>query len=173
MPDGRAAGTLLLLGWTGGVQWPVFAASPELADGAPHPLDRWSRRVIGGLAAEFAAMALYPFGGPPFQPFLRWAPRAEAVHASPLKLLIHPDWGLWHAWRGAMAFAERLDLPTPDRRPSPCETCAARPCLAAGGFQRARSACPVGAPYGAEQAEFHTAAFEGRPRLSSEKSSPD
>ena len=173
MPDGQPAGTLLMLGWTGGVQWPVFAAAPELADGAPHPLDRWSRRLIDSMAQEFGAAALYPFGGPPFQPFLRWAPRAEAVHASPLGLLMHPEWGLWHAWRGALAFAERLDLPAPDRRASPCDTCATRPCRGAAGFAQARRACPVGVPYGAAQAEFHTAAFEGRARISSEKSSPD
>ena len=37
--------------------------------------------------------------------------RAEAVAPSPLGILIHPDYGLWHAYRGALAFAERLALP--------------------------------------------------------------
>ena len=172
LPDGRPAATVLMLGWTGGVQWPVFAASPEFADARAHPLDRWSRRVIGQMAAEWRALALYPFGGPPFRPFLRWAVRAEAVHASPLALLIHPDWGLWHAWRGALAFADWLALPERDSRSSPCENCPGRPCLEAGSFDVARRACPVGTAYGAAQTEFHAAAFEGRAPFSSGKSSP-
>jgi ferredoxin len=62
--------------------------------------------------------------------------RAEPVHVSPLGMLIHPDWGLWHSYRGALAFREPLDLPPPDVRPSPCDACATKPCL---------STCPVGA----------------------------
>ena len=33
------------------------------------------------------------------------------MSVSPLGILIHPDWGLWHSYRGALAFRERLDLP--------------------------------------------------------------
>ena len=105
-------------------------------DGPPNPLDRWSRRIIGGLALELGAVALYPFEGPPWLPFQRWAARAEPVHRSALGMLIHPDWGLWHSYRGALAFAERLALPQRVDRPDPCDACAAKPCL---------SACPVGA----------------------------
>jgi hypothetical protein len=136
LADGSAAATLVLAGFAGSAQWPGFAASPEASDGAADPLDRWSRRLLGGLAATLGATALYPFGGPPYHPFQRWAQRAEAVHPSPLGMLIHPDWGLWHSYRGALAFAQRLALPPADRRPSPCASCAAKPCLAA---------CPVGA----------------------------
>lgn len=133
-PDG--AGTLILVGFTGKREWPAFASSPEASDGQPDPLDRWSRRVIGALAAALGATALFPFGGPPFQPFQRWALKAEPVAPSPLGILIHPDWGLWHAYRGALAFRKRLELSPPDLRPSPCESCAEKPCL---------SACPVDA----------------------------
>jgi len=136
LPDGRLAATLVLAGLVGRAQWPVFAVSPEAADGRAHPLDRWSRRVIGELADELGARALYPFEGPPWLPFQRWAMRAEPVHRSALGMLIHPDWGLWHSYRGALAFAERLALPERIERPSPCACCAAKPCLAA---------CPVGA----------------------------
>ena len=129
-------GTIALVGFTGSEQWSVFAASREAQDGQPDPLDRWSRRVVDEIASETGAAPLFPFGGPPFLPFQRWAQKAEPVHVSPLGILIHPDWGLWHAYRGALAFAERLDLPPPDRRPSPCASCSAKPCL---------SACPVGA----------------------------
>jgi hypothetical protein len=154
--DGLACGTLALLGFAGGLGWPAFAASPEARDGAADPLDRWSRRVIDGLAASLGGAALYPFGGPPWHPFQRWAQRAEPVHPSPLGILIHPDWGLWHSYRGAIAFAERIALPSLDRRPSPCLTCTGRPCLAA---------CPVGAfstsGYGVAGCAAHIAAPAG------------
>ena len=136
LPDGRAAGTLVLVGFAGGQGWPAFAASPEAADGEPHPLDRWSRRVIGALAEAVGAAPLFPFGGPPFLPFHEWARAAEPVFTSPLGVLIHPRWGLWHSYRGALAFAERITLPARAQAVSPCDGCAARPCL---------DACPVGA----------------------------
>ena len=77
--DGRACGTILLLGNLGGALWPVFANSPELADGAPHALDRWTRRILESLAPGFGATALFPFGGPPWLPFQRWAMKADCV----------------------------------------------------------------------------------------------
>jgi hypothetical protein len=129
-------GTLVLVGFTGQREWPAFAGSPEARDGLADPLDRWSRRVVGALAADLNATAFFPFGGPPFMPFQRWAMKAEPVRPSPLGILIHPDWGLWHAYRGALAFSDRLDLPLPDTRPRPCDNCAGKPCL---------SACPVDA----------------------------
>ena len=63
--DGAPTLTVALLGWTGSDQWPVFAASPEARDDLPAPLNRWSKRLIDGLAAELGSAAFYPFGGPP------------------------------------------------------------------------------------------------------------
>jgi hypothetical protein len=136
LAGGATADTLALLGFAGRAGWPAFAASPEAADGAPDPLDRWSRRVVTALADELGGTALFPFGGPPWLPFQRWAQRAEPVFASPLGLLIHPQWGLWHSYRGAVAFRDRFVLPAPSAAAHPCDSCDARPCL---------SACPVGA----------------------------
>ena len=113
-----------------------FRRSPEAADGADHPLDRWSRRVIEALARELGAKAFFPFGGPPFWPFQQWARRAEPVHPSPIGLLIHPRYGLWHSYRGALGLSEAIAVPEPAALPSPCESCSGRWCL---------SACPVGA----------------------------
>ena len=50
--DGAPAGTetLLLLGYGGPEMWAAFSAAPEASDGAAHPLDRWSARVIGAMA---------------------------------------------------------------------------------------------------------------------------
>lgn len=148
--------TLVLLGWTGGRQWPAFAASPELADGAPHPLDRWSARVIGAMANEFGAAALYPFGGPPYLPFQRWAQRGDTVFASPLGIYVHPAHGLWHSYRGALGLGERLALPLLAKAVHPCESCAAKPCL---------NSCPVGAftpvGYDVERCAAHVRSPQG------------
>jgi ferredoxin len=186
---GVCARTLVLLGFTGSLQWRFFADSAEADDGLPHPLDRWSRRVIGVLAEEFRAVDVYP-SGPPHLPFQRFSRRSEPVHPSPIGLLIHPKWGLWHAYRGALVLDRLIELPEIGEAPSPCETCRDRPCLSAcpvGAFRAgsydvdacvrhvesaagtacrtdgclARRACPVGAEfrYVAEQARFHTDAF--------------
>ena len=143
MKDGSAARTLLLVGNVGGAMWPAFARSGALADPHPDRMDRWTRRVIDAIATDCGATPLYPFSGPPYHPFQRWAARAEPVHVSPLRIFIHPTFGLWHAYRAALIFGERLDLSRiagPDAAKSsadnPCVTCDGRPCL---------SACPVGA----------------------------
>jgi hypothetical protein len=133
---GTRTATLVLLGFTQPHHFEAFARSPEWDDGEPHPLDRWSRRVIDGLAGQYAARALYPFAGPPWLPFQRWAQRAEPVHVSPINLLIHPVHGLWHAYRGALAFAAHLEVPPRQVMASPCEDCREKPCL---------TGCPVGA----------------------------
>ena len=132
--DGSCAATLVLVGNAGPGMWSVFAKSNEANDGAPDALDRWSRRIVSRLARSLGAAAHFPFGGPPWLPFIRWAQRAGPVYPSPIGPLVHPDHGLWHAYRGALAFRERLELPPPDTRPSPCGTCTDKPCL---------SACPV------------------------------
>jgi hypothetical protein len=171
-----STGTLVLLGFVGEEGWASFAGSAEAQDGAPNPLDRWSRRTIDGIAADLGASAFYPFQGPPWLPFQRWAQRSDEVFVSPLGILIHPTYGLWHSYRGALVFGGRLDLPSKPTRSSPCESCVEKPCLttcpvsafSASGYDvvrcrahismpagtdcmsggcLARSACPVGAEH--------------------------
>lgn len=128
--------TIVLAGMAGRGGWRAFAASPEAGDGLADPLDRWSQRLIEALARDLGGQAFFPFGEPPFLPFQQWARRAEPVHASPIGILIHPRYGLWHSYRGALGFSEALAVPEPAAAASPCETCAGRWCL---------KACPVGA----------------------------
>lgn len=136
LAHGRPARTVVLIGNAGDSMWPVFSVSREARDGRPHPLDRWSRRVIGAIAGEFDGAGCFPNDGPPWPPFVAWAKRAEPVTESPIGILVHPDYGLWHAWRGVILLDRRIALPAPDRRPPPCDTCVDQPC---------RSGCPVGA----------------------------
>ncbi|WP_432473454.1 hypothetical protein [Amphritea sp. HPY] len=111
-PEGlaRPAATMLLIGNAGASMWPAFSQSSEYLDGLPDPLDRWSARFARQLAAEFDALALFPFGGPPYHPFLSWARRGEPGYASPLGLTLHPEYGLWHAYRFALAFTDTLNI---------------------------------------------------------------
>jgi hypothetical protein len=181
-------GTLVLLGPGDGF-WAAFRASPEHRDGAADPLDRWSARVIGRLAAGLGALAIFPFGGPPFAPFTTWARRSGQAWESPVGLLVHARLGLFVSYRGALALRDRLVLPAPS--PRPCDACT-RPCdggcpsgaLGCGGYDVAgchafldtrrghdclergcavRRACPVGARLRTPaQSAFHMTSFHGK-----------
>ncbi|NHX27468.1 ferredoxin, partial [Escherichia coli] len=69
-PGGCA--TLILIGPREPGFWPRFSASPEYADGTADPLDRWSKRMIGAVAAETGGRAIFPSDGPPWPPFIDW-----------------------------------------------------------------------------------------------------
>lgn len=127
-------GTLVLIGPDGPGFWDVFQASPEAQDGQPHPLDRWSQRILGGIARDLGASALFPFGGPPWHPFPTWAVRSGWCHTSPVVLLVHATAGLWVSFRGALLFPGHLPLPDPPQ--NPCDSCEEQPC---------RTACPISA----------------------------
>jgi hypothetical protein len=126
-----AGGTLVLVGNAGPAMWRAFTAQVSQKDrqGLPDPLDTWIRRTLMDVAGRLGAEPLFPFDGPPFLPFSQWAKRAEPVFTSPMGPLIHPEFGVWHAYRGALVFAEVLTLPAREERASPCDQCEDRPCL--------------------------------------------
>jgi len=175
------AATLLMVGNAGPAMWRAFRARQKRE---PDPLNAWSGRVLSAIADRFGATLVFPFDGPPYAPFIAWARKAEAVSDSPIGMLIHPEFGLWHAWRGALAFRERLALPAADEAASPCESCATQSCLTTcpvdafrrGNYDvaacadhlrteegadcmsegcRARRACPAGAGYGYDPMQAH------------------
>lgn len=139
--------SLALIGPAGREFWPLFQAAPETQDGQPDPLDRWSARVIGGVATQVHGQALFPFGGPPWRPFINWALRSDQVFTSPVSLLVHRTQGLFVSFRGAIGLPR--PCATPPEIPSPCESCSDQPC---------RTACPVGAlgPKGYDVPACHT-----------------
>ena len=95
------AQTVVLVGNVGSELWDKSGA--EIAAlGDPDPLDRWTRSVIEPIASSVDGLALFPFAGPPYWPFQRWAERAEGVRSSPIGIQIHPEFGLWHAYRAAI-----------------------------------------------------------------------
>lgn len=126
-------GTLIMIGNAGPAMWKAFSAN---IPNDPHPLDSWTCQALEPVAEALKARVVFPFSGPPHHPFQRWAMRADPVSPSPIGPLIHPEYGMWHAYRGAFLFAERLDIPVPVPGPSPCESCPDKPCL---------NTCPVGA----------------------------
>lgn len=185
-------GTVILLGPSAAF-WPMMKVSPEMQDGAPDPIDRWSRRVIGDLAHFLGAEALFPFGGPPYLPFLRWAMDSGRAWQSPAGMLVHDVAGLMASYRGALRFSHDVILPAASV--SPCQTCPDQPCLstcpvnalsAARGYDvaschtfldtdtgddcltlgcKARRACPVSQSFARdpEQSAFHMSYFHRKP----------
>jgi hypothetical protein len=135
---------LALIGNIGSSYWEQFSQSVEFEDGAAHPLDRWSRRVAESIAQRLTLRALYPFEGPPYYPFQQWARRAEGLQQSPVGVMIHPQFGLWHSYRFALLGVEfeieTAEIPATSavesQVASPCLDCADKPCL---------HTCPVAA----------------------------
>lgn len=177
---------LILIGNAGPQMFRRFARE---RDPAHDLMDDWCREVIGRLARDLDARAVYPFDQPPL-PFLSWARRAKAGHVSPLGLNIHSTYGLWHAFRAALLFPVEFDLPALSPGAHPCESCEGKPCLSACPVEAfsgasydvprcighiasplgddcmtngclARRACPIGRAfaYGPAQAQFHMRAF--------------
>ncbi|MCI5076213.1 hypothetical protein [Oricola sp.] len=188
-PRGEPAHAVVLVGDAGDSSWPHFrkwaAAQGPLPD---DPLDAWSRAVLDPVAEHCGARAVFPFEKP-WLPFQRWAVRAEGLRPSPLGILMHPQFGLWHAWRGALLFDVEMALPTPDNPIHLCDTCVGKDCMntcpvgavgeqafdvaGCAGFLlsggdcgtigcRARAACPHGKHrYGDDKIAFHMAARLG------------
>ncbi|HEV7320685.1 MAG TPA: ferredoxin [Ensifer sp.] len=137
LADGRSAASVVLIGHIGGSLWQPFDAwRGSRADrGGKDPLDTWSKAVIQPIAETCHATAYFP-SDPPWQPFQQWAMRAEGLKPSPLGILIHPRFGLWHGYRGAFG----LDIPLGEAGEGaaahPCDGCREKPCI---------SACPADA----------------------------
>ena len=132
--------TIVIIGNEGPAMWaPFLASGPDLAGANPlndHPMNNWAQSVIDPIAARLTATPVYPWQGPPWPPFQRWSKRAEPIWSSPIGMLIHPEYGLWHAYRGALLLRERIEIPVQPDKDRPCDSCENRPC---------RSACPVNA----------------------------
>lgn len=127
-------GTRVLVGGGPGM-WPRFQAAPEARDGAPDPLDRWSKRILHEVAEICGATGLaFPSDGPPYPPFLAWAQASNRFWSSPVGMLVHDTAGLMVSIRGALVLPD-VAASVPPARTCPCDTCSA-PC---------RTSCPVDA----------------------------
>jgi hypothetical protein len=131
--DGKS---VLLIGHAGSYIWPHFKTWLAEQNPAPeNPLDTWSKSIIGAVAADVGGHSVFP-SDTPYMPFQQWAMRAEGLKPSPLGILIHPVYGLWHAYRGAIVFDDEVLIQAAEEMSHPSDLCVRKPCL---------SACPVGA----------------------------
>lgn len=171
--------TIILVGHAGSSIWPHFTdwlrangaslpygfrargvsssdGSRALSDQIWEPLDTWSKEVIGAVADDFGGKAIFP-SDQPYQPFQQWAMAATGMRPSPLGTLIHPVYGLWHAYRGAIIFDDVTLSQPVEKLSHPCETCVEKPCL---------SACPVSAfsdgGYAVERCRSHVKSDAGQ-----------
>lgn len=144
---------LILLGAAGRGLWRAMGGVGE-GDGenfSVHPVDQYSTAVTKKFIARYLGAPrvcfLYPGDFPlPLQQLgaaLGWS------HPSPLGLHIHPEFGLWFAWRAA--FLANTALPATPRKTtsSPCANCADKPCIIA---------CPAGAVHATKHFAIQTCA---------------
>lgn len=141
-PADAAGQHLLLVGHGGRALWENLQAWPAFAHTAD-PIDQYTITHTERFLAEFAGNPpvkwLYPHNDTAVTvPLQKLGALAGWSYPSPLGLGIHPEFGIWFAYRAALlvdaAWAERVSAP----QASPCEACVARPCL---------SACPAGATH--------------------------
>jgi hypothetical protein len=126
----------LIVGSGGPTFFDTFeAAGVEIADGAPHPLDRYTRRVVNARVAAAlgppgaAHAVFFPFAGAaPLIPFQRLGRAAGVGPPGPLGLQIHPVYGPWWAYR-ALVVVDR-PLATGPSLGDACAGCPA-PCVGA------------------------------------------
>jgi len=149
----------IVVGNAGSDMWEAFMKSEEFLDGEDDPMNRWVRRVISGMVEALGCHVRYP-SDEPYWPFQRIACEATQAHNSPIGLLVHPKYGLWHAYRAiiilnqdnemyGVACFKHLDSPkSPD-------------CMSIGCG--ARNACPYGLPYKYAEAQikFHMKSYRG------------
>lgn len=172
----------LLVGNTRALWEPLtaeFAQSKALQQ-AEHPLERFvEARVLGAVGSlpHFAgATVVWVHRGPPYVAINQMGETAGFAHRSPVGLSVHPEYGLWFAWRAVVVLPHRAwgDAPRSPHR-SPCDGCRA-PCVAARAaalqlgpeteatvrahphaWIAIREACPYGTQhrYGAQQVMYH------------------
>jgi len=119
---------------TGAEWWPVFMDSPEYRSKVADPVDTWSKRVLGSIAADVGAQAVFPSDGPPYAPFIAWALGTGRFWQSPTGMMIHDSAGLMISLRCALEFIEEFE--SVPAGTDPCASCEGKPCL---------GACPVNA----------------------------
>jgi hypothetical protein len=134
--DGRDPQAVYVVGSAGPAMWRAFEPwyrEHLYAD----PLDAWTTMTLSEIANTLSLDVCYPFSGPPYLPFQRWAARAAPMWPSPLGVYVHETHGLWHGLRGALLSANPPDsCAGPLDAPSPCDSCETQPCL---------HSCPVSA----------------------------
>jgi len=135
-----SAKSAIVLGHGGSAFWYSYqahvAAHPEHVQRAD-PLDDFTVGLMRtAIVPRLRAIGLhgrvrFPFGtDEPRVSFVHLAEAAGLGCRSVLGVLIHPEFGPWIAFRGALLVADVLTAPRPAARFDPCGSCTTRPCIA-------------------------------------------
>jgi epoxyqueuosine reductase len=137
--------SIIVIGNGGGEMWRAFTAHAAKNPGwmdRDNPLDDFTRGIIESVAMTVRAsgarcIAVYPFvnGGATIS-FMDAAKLSGLAGPSIIGVVVHPTYGPWIAFRGALLTDAELDAPGPATAFDPCPSCATRSCI---------SACPAGA----------------------------
>ncbi|SRR5579885_1680582 len=143
--DARAR-SIVVIANGGGALW---AALKTHAEGSPgwwnreHPLDDFTRSVIETRIVPSVREAgarctiVFPFmNGSATLNFVELGKAAGIAGPSILGVIVHPRFGPWIAFRGALLIDQPIDAPGEARGFDPCPACAAKSCI---------KACPAGA----------------------------
>jgi epoxyqueuosine reductase len=132
---------LVVLANGGGNLWKTFSADRPVVE---HPLDHYSIQITSQFFESFLPhvpnIRLYPQAHQlPIQQLSRFAGWS---FPSPLGMDIHPEFGLWYAYRAIYLVGSELPLFNDAYTKSPCDDCKEKPCF---------PACPSGAVQGIEK----------------------
>jgi len=127
---------LVLIGHGGRRLWQALQAwGMKTAD----PVDYYTKSLTHQFIRDYLdnppTLWLYP-GTDTLIPLQQLGELVGWGHPSPLGLGINPVYGVWFAYRAAFLTTAALPLIHNTPSPSPCDSCADRPCI---------GACPVGA----------------------------
>ena len=135
LDSGKPVKSLLIVGNAGSEIWPKFSLGWQEFQSSD-PLDHWTESELRKVAATFQFGVIFPFEGPPYYPFQRWALKSNIFSQSPLGVLIHKIYGPWLAFRGALLSSEVINFSPDSGDTELCKSCVDKPCL---------SVCPVNA----------------------------
>ncbi len=136
----QRATSVIVMGHGGGGFWAAYqhhiGAHPEHGERAD-PLDDFTEALMQTeVLPRLRAIGIdgrvrFPFRtDEPRVSFVHLAEAAELGRRSLLGVLIHPEFGPWIAFRGAIMVDEVLTAPRPAAGFDPCASCEARPCVA-------------------------------------------
>ena len=128
---------LLLFGHGGRRMWEAMQASGF--SGEIDPIDSFSLNIVQRWLSEGYPEATFEMLYPAAErlvPLQQLGALAGWHHASPFRIGINREWGSWFAYRVALLIDVELPVSKPEVWGSPCDDCAAKPCIAA---------CPAGA----------------------------
>lgn len=121
-----------------------------------HPIDEFSIKIVNEIFPD--ALILFPdWNSKTPIPLQKFGRAMNISRQSQLGIDIHPEFGLWFAFRCLFMTSQKVQQINLQNVLSPCETCFEKPCLNESEFSKARLLCPYKAEnqYSIEQLKYH------------------